>query len=347
MSNLRIIGLIIGIVGLFLTFRIYRGPKWRRLNFVLFGIFSLSLIAVSINPNLVNIVAGMLALRQEHRGRILTLLIYSNLLLWFLLLYFKTKLDDYRHQFDLFVRNLGYEEVKPVLEKEIKGKEIIVIIPAHNEAKNLRELLKNVPDRIGNKKIGVVVVDDGSIDETTQVAKEAGYLVVRNKIRRGGGAALRLGYDVIKDIKPEIVVTMDADGQHNPQEIERLVNPILQDRYDFVIGSRILGEWEKDNRFRFVGLHIFNFIINLLLRTKVTDCSSGFRAFKVDLLKSVTLKEDQFHTSELIIDAAKKGIRIGEVPITILKRKHGRSKKGRDWKYGLNFAKTILKTWWR
>lgn len=94
-------------------------------------------------------------------------------------------------------------------------------------------------------------------------------------------------------------------------------------------------------------MHFFNLIINILLKTKITDCSSGFRAFKIDLLNSVILKEDQFHTSELIIDAVKKGIRIAEVPITISKRSRGRSKKGRDWSYGVNFAKTILKAWWR
>ena len=75
MSNLRVIGLIVGLFGLFLTFKIYRGPRWRRLNFILFGIFSLSLIVVSLNPDLVNSTAGILALQKEQRGRILALLI--------------------------------------------------------------------------------------------------------------------------------------------------------------------------------------------------------------------------------------------------------------------------------
>lgn len=347
MSSLRIIGLIIGIFGLVLTLRVYRGRRWRRLNFVLSGIFSLSIIAICLNPDLLNRAAGMLALQQEERGRILTLLIFSSIGLWFLLIYHRTKLDGYKHQFDLLVRYLGHEKAKPLIDANTSNIEIIVVMPAYNEAENLKNLLEEMPLEIQDKKVGVVVVDDGSTDETVKIVEQAGYLAVRSGIRRGSGAALRLGYDIAKDLGAKIAITMDADGQHNPKEIQRLVEPILQDKCDFVIGSRILGSWEKDNKLRFIGLHFFNLIINILLKTKITDCSSGFRAFKVDLLNSVILKEDQFHTSELIIDAVKKGIRIAEVPITISKRSHGQSKKGKNWKYGLNFAKTILKTWWR
>ena len=85
----------------------------------------------------------------------------------------------------------------------------------------------------------------------------------------------------------------------------------------------------------------------LKILSRITDPSSGFRAFNLDVLSSVYLYEDQYHTSELIINAAKKGISIGEVPITIHRRKYGKSKKGKDWKYGFHFSKTIVKSWWR
>ena len=350
MSNLRILGLIIGIFGLFLTFRIYRGPRWKRLNFIFFGLISVFLIIVSINPNSINILAGMLALEKEHFGRILALLVFSCIILWYLGLYLKTKLDDYRHQFDDLVRKLGDEEAKATFNEDMaqKGKRnILIVMPAYNEAPNLKELLHSVPDVIGDKKTGVIVVDDGSTDDTAQIVKDAGDFIVKNKTHRGGGATLRLGYDIAKHFEPDIIVTMDADGQHSPLEIENLIRPIFENKFDFVIGSRILGKVEKDSVIRSVGLRVFNFIISTLLGTKITDCSSGFRAFKSGLLNKITLVEDQYHTSELIIEAVKKGFRIGEVPVRISKRKFGQSKKGRDLKYGLNFAKTILKTWWR
>jgi glycosyltransferase involved in cell wall biosynthesis len=140
---------------------------------------------------------------------------------------------------------------------------------------------------------------------------------------------------------------MDADGQHQPEEIEKLVLPILNDQYDFVIGSRILGKREKDSLLRFIGVLAFGKVVSLLLGEKITDPSSGFRAFRMEAMASINLYEDQYHTSELIIEAVKKGIRIGETPITIFKRKYGKSKKGADSRYGLHFARTIIKTWWR
>ncbi len=88
-------------------------------------------------------------------------------------------------------------------------------------------------------------------------------------------------------------------------------------------------------------------MVSVLLGKKITDPSSGFRAFRMEAMASIRLHEDQYHTSELIIEAVRKGLRIGEVPITILKRKYGKSKKGKDLAYGFHFARIIIKTWWR
>ena len=85
----------------------------------------------------------------------------------------------------------------------------------------------------------------------------------------------------------------------------------------------------------------------MLLGKKITDPSSGYRAFDLKIMKTIDLHEDQYHTSELIIEAVRKGIKIGERPITTMRRKHGKSKKGRDLKYALNFTRAIVKTWWR
>ncbi len=346
-SGLRIAGLLIGVLGLYVTFTIYRGPRWKRTNFIFFGMFSLSLITVSISPDVLNNIAEIMKLEQKQRGRVLALLIGSNIILWFLLIYFKVKLDENRYQFDLLIRKLGHEEIEDLLKKEIADKEIMVIIPAYNEADNLKELLKRVPRTIREKKIGVLVVDDGSADTTKDVVTQAGHLVVQNKINRGQGAASRLGYDVLLRNNIQIGVTMDADNQHLPEEIEKVVAPILNNEYDLVIGSRILGESFQSSMMRDTGINLFTKTINFITGIKLTDCSSGFRAFNVPKMSLLNLREDQFQTAEVIVEAVKKGLRIGEVPITIVKRKHGASKKGRDIKYGLFFAKTILKSWWR
>jgi glycosyltransferase involved in cell wall biosynthesis len=242
------------------------------------------------------------------------------------------------------VRKLGLGYLEIAAENV---KPIMVVIPAYNEAENLKELLPRIPQKIGDTNVGVLVVDDGSVDLTKQVAQEHGHLVVSNLINRGGGAALRLGYDLLKNAGGQICVTMDADGQHRPEEIGKLVSPILDNQYDIVIGSRVLGNREKDNPIRAAGVYVFGLVISSILGKKITDPSSGFRAFKIDKMSPIHLTEDQYHTSELIIEAVKKGLRIAEVPISILKRKYGKSKKGKDLKYGFHFARIIVKTWWR
>lgn len=347
MSGLRIVGILVGMFGLVLTFRVYRGPRWKKFNFIVFGLFSVAVFLVSINPNLLNRLVAIFALQQEERGRVIALLIASSIMLWLLLIYYKTKLDEHKYQFDKIVRYLGFERTRPLLAADPLGVEVVIIIPAYNECENLKSLLRQIPLEVLGRKVGVIVVDDGSTDATVEVVEKYGYLIARNAVRRGGGAALRLGYDIAKSLGVKIAVTIDGDGQHNPQEIHRLIEPILQDKYDLVIGSRILGSWKKDNKIRFVGLHLFNLIINLLTTTKITDCSSGFKAFKMSQMEQLELREDQFQSTEVIIEAAKKGLRIGEVPISITARKYGQSKKGKDWSYGLNFVKTIIKTWWR
>jgi hypothetical protein len=344
MSGLRITGLIIGLIGLISTFLIYRGPKWKRINFIFFSLINISLIAITINPNVVNFLRDILALQQYQYGRILALLIITNVILMFFSLYTASKLENLRLQFDQLVRKLGLE----FLETASKNlKPIMIVIPAYNEAENLRYLLPMIPAKIMDTEVGVLVVDDGSEDETRQVVNEHNQFIVSNPINRGGGAALRLGYDILKNSDAAICVTMDADGQHRPEDIEALVSPIIKNEYDVVLGSRVLGSREKDDPLRIAGVHVFSAIVSSLLGKRITDPSSGFRAFKMDKIKGIDLYEDQYHTSELIIDAIKKGLRVKEVPITILKRKFGKSKKGKDLVYGLNFARIIIKTWWR
>jgi len=348
MSNLRIIGLVIGFIGLIFTFLIYRGPKWKRSNFVLFAIFNIVLITVSINPNILNAIRDALSLQETHRGRILALLVISNIFLLFYIFFTKLKLENIHFQFDRLVRALGSQEIEKNIEHAENIKPITVLIPAYNEAENLKELLPRIPKQIDGIEIGVLVIDDGSEDETFSVVSEIeDILVVKNPINRGGGAALRLGYDILNKAGAQLCVTMDADGQHQPEDLKKLVLPILNGEYDCVIGSRVLGQSEQITYLRTIGVFIFGKIISVLLGKKVTDPSSGFRAFRMESVASINLHEDQYHTSELIVEAVKKGLRIGELPITILRRKHGKSKKGNDWAYGFHFAKIILKTWWR
>lgn len=347
MSNLRIAGIVIGTIGLLFTFLFYRGHRWKRSNFSLLMLFSISLISISLKPSIVNFARDVLALQEASRGRIIALLIFSNIFLLFYSFYKNAKLEKLHTQFDGLVRKLAVSQyTKDTIFQNTKP--IMILIPALNEADNLRELLPRLPRKIGDFEVGALVVDDGSDDGTALVASaDQNISVVENLINRGGGAALRLGYDMLKNGGAEICITMDADGQHQPEEVEKLVLPILEEEADLVIGSRILGQREQDSRLRITGVILFGKIITLLTGKKITDPSSGFRAFRICALDKISLHEDQYHTSELLIETIRKGLRLKEVPITILKRRHGKSKKGKNLTYGFHFAKIIFKTWWR
>jgi len=347
MSNLRLIGLCVGIVGLVTTFLVYRGARWNRANFIFFSLFNLFLITITINPASINFLRDMLALEDQQRGRLLALLILSNIFLLFFTFYSKSRLENLRVQFDRLVRSMGVVALEKASQPSDRIKPIMVVIPAYNEADNLEHLLTSMPDAIDGVEVGVLVIDDGSEDATRAVLKAKDCLSVSNPINRGGGASLRLGYDILQKTDARICVTMDADCQHRAEDMAALVRPILDNELEFVIGSRILGQREKDSLLRISGVYLFGWLISLLLGKKITDPSSGYRAFDLRIMAAIDLREDQYHTSELIIAAVRNGIQIGERPITILRRKFGKSKKGRNLKYALNFARAILRTWWR
>jgi|YNPNPStandDraft_1061719.scaffolds.fasta_scaffold00893_18 cellulose synthase/poly-beta-1,6-N-acetylglucosamine synthase-like glycosyltransferase len=347
MSNLRLLGLIVGIGGLLATFLVYRGPKWNRTNFILASFFNLCLVLVSLDPEVVNFIRDALSLQAHQRGRIIALLIISNIFLVFFSFYSRSKIETLRLQFDKLVRKLGAAELSSMSDVQERIKPIMVVIPAYNEAENLKGLLPRMPREIDGRPVGVLVVDDGSTDGTAEVARSCGCLVVSNPVNRGQGAASRLGYDILTKNRVSVGVTMDADNQHAPEDIERLVRPILDGHQDLVIGSRVLGTREKGSRVRNLGILFFSWIVSLLAGLRITDCSSGFKAFNIAKLEKLNLTEDQFQSAEVLIEARKKGLRIGEVPIHISHRKFGRSKKGKEWSYGLHFARTILKAWWR
>ncbi|USG99019.1 glycosyltransferase family 2 protein [Thermococcus argininiproducens] len=189
----------------------------------------------------------------------------------------------------------------------LREKTISLIIPAYNEAKRIGSVLSKIPDFVDE----IIVVDDGSKDNTSEVAKNWGAKVIRLKQNQGKGAAMKAG---INEASGDIIVFMDADGQHNPKEIEKLIIPIINDEADFVIGSRLIKTQGKRPLIRKLSNFLSTFLIKLKLGIEVKDTQSGFRAIKREFLPDIESKRYEVET-ELLIKAVKKGARVKETPV--------------------------------
>ena len=168
-------------------------------------------------------------------------------------------------------------------------------------------------------------------------------------VNRGQGAALRLGYWLARARGARVIATIDADGQYSPDEIGHVVAPILAGKADFVSGSRRLGTELTTDRTRHLGVLVFGALISVLVRHRITDPACGLRAMSAEVTATVTLEQQQYQASELMISAALNGFRLAEVPTTMRDRaEHATgTKKGGNLRYGVRFARVAVNTWRR
>jgi glycosyltransferase involved in cell wall biosynthesis len=224
---------------------------------------------------------------------------------------------------------------------------ILVLIASYLEADNIGDVLKAVPTEVDGVPVSTLVVVDGGDDGTEDIVTSYGGYCAVLPVNMGQGVALRLGYELASAHGAQYVVTLDADGQNDPAELPALLAPVLEGKADMVIGSRRLGTDETTDRFRMAGVVFFAFVINALTRQHITDTSNGFRALRIEVLRDVTLEQDQYQTAELIISVATRGWRIADRPVVWHPRASGESKKGHNVFFGLQYARVIVRTWLR
>jgi len=229
------------------------------------------------------------------------------------------------------------------------GAPLAIVIPAYNEEPTVAEVVGEIPRQAAGLKTEVIVVVDGARDASAARAAGAGALVCDVPVNRGQGAALRLGYWLARARGAQVIATIDADGQYEPEEIARVVEPILSGRADFVSGSRRLGAELTTDKVRHLGVLVFGALISALVRHRITDPACGLRAMRAEVTAAVKLEQPQYQASELMISAALHGFRLAEVPTTMRDRGvHAtRTKKGGNFGYGVRFARAALRTWTR
>ena len=193
---------------------------------------------------------------------------------------------------------------------------IVIGIPAYNEEKNIAKLIV----QLQNKEYSIVVCNDGSTDMTGEIAEKMGVIVVNHKRNLGYGAAIRSIFLKAQEIKAEILVTFDADGQHRVEDITSLIQPIKDDKADIVIGSRFLGQDESNiPKYRKTGIKIITKMANISGEKELTDSQSGLRSYNQRAIELITPSEKGMGVStEILIKANNASLRIYEIPVKIL-----------------------------
>ncbi len=344
LTALRSVGLILGVA--LVVYAVARRRSLRNAEVLILLAAGLGLALVS-GTEITDKLLSAFSFEKGNGGRILGLAVFAIFILFGLILRALSQGARNSRQLSAALEGLAWEEFRQAkLPERFHGK-IAILVPAYNEAENIGYVLDLMPEQVCGVPTAVLVVDDGSRDGTGDVAAEHGAAVARHVTNRGGGAALRTGYRLMVESGAEIVVTLDADGQHLPSEMERLVKPVLDGEVDVAHGSRVLGQADRNHFARELGIVFFNRLVSAITRTHVTDCSNGYRAVRTTVLPQLVLRQEQFHTSEFMIEAIKREIPAREVPITVEQRLHGHSKKPAVFRYGMGFANAIVRTWLR
>ena len=193
--------------------------------------------------------------------------------------------------------------------------QVVIGIPAYNEEKNIAKIIVKLQN-ITNK---IIVCNDGSTDLTSKIANKMGAIVINHPKNLGYGAAIKSLFSKARELDADVLITFDADGQHRIEDINKVLEPIEHNNADIVIGSRFLDKKMKIPAYRKFGINAITKISNITTKKKITDSQSGFRAYNKKSLQEIIPSDNGMGVStEILIKANKKSLRVIEVPITIL-----------------------------
>ncbi|MFC1945245.1 glycosyltransferase family 2 protein [Chloroflexota bacterium] len=190
---------------------------------------------------------------------------------------------------------------------------VMIGIPCFNTKRHITDVVKRASEYADE----IIVIDDGSTDNTGELATAAGAKVIFHQGNRGYGKAIKSCFEAARLSQHDVLVILDGDGQHNPDEVPRVIEPILKGEADLVIGSRFLHKPTTMPRYRRFGINIINSLFNFRANIKLSDSQSGFRAYKKSFFQAVILKESGMGVSlEILFHSQRLGLHIKEVPIT-------------------------------
>jgi glycosyltransferase involved in cell wall biosynthesis len=221
------------------------------------------------------------------------------------------------------------------------------MIPAYNEEKSIRKVISEIPQEIPQiDQISIIVIDDGSTDNTRKRAIEANVdKVISFKQNQGLALAFKKGLDLALEMNADIIVNIDADGQYDGKEITKLLNPILNNEADIVLGSRFKGWIEFMPLQKRIGNSLATKATNLLTGLNISDTQTGFRAFSKEAALRLNIESDYTYVQETIIQAVEKGLTIVEVPVHFRKREGKSRLISNIFSYARRAGINILRTY--
>jgi glycosyltransferase involved in cell wall biosynthesis len=221
----------------------------------------------------------------------------------------------------------------------IKNK-VVAAIPCYNTQGSIGQVVAATQKYVDE----VIVIDDGSTDMTAHIAESAGAVVVAHPENRGYGEAIKSCVKAALIHKADILIIIDGDGQHNPDEIPRLLLPLSRGEVDLVIGSRFAGSVQKMPRYRKFGIEFINYLWNFGSKERVSDTQSGFRAYSKKVIEELNFSEKGMGISiEILEDAKRKGFKIKEVPISCSYENNNASFSSKAFWHGFAVAIAVLK----
>lgn len=221
-----------------------------------------------------------------------------------------------------------------------KKVKVIAAIPCFNTQAHIQNVVYKTKKHVDE----VVVVDDGSTDNTAEIAQKAGAIVIRHSQNKGYGGALSTCFEISRKLDTDVLVIIDGDGQHEPNEIPEILSPILNGDADLVIGSRFKNTKIKMPPYRKFGIGVITFLWNFGSRIRVSDAQSGFRAYNKKMIQGLLISENNMSCSiEILEKLRRKNVRIQEIAITCSYENNNSHLNSKAVTHGLSVAFSVIK----
>ena len=290
--------------------------------FIIMFIFWISVLSISIKPNLLDSVLNNSGFVNKSQF----LFSVSLMIIIYLLIQMTVKTRRTNFNFNKVIRKISIDNFSKEIKNIDNNFEVLIVIVAKNEEKTIGDVIKGIKTANISELYKILIINDGSDDKTEEIARAEGVFVVNHVYNLGVGGANKTGYVASKLLNPQIIINMDADGQHNPKHIQDIIFKIKNEEADLVYCSRFSKNSKyKTTPIRNIGNKFYSKLISFLISSELTDVTSGYRGLKGEKTNNILFIAESNFAIELAIRAGKAKLKILEIPSEAKSREQGQS----------------------